>query len=311
MKLSTLYLLILLPLSVFSQEFDYVDTFIKSLEFEQTESIEQVTLKITEPFDSDIEKVRAIYFWIASNIEYDYEGIDSYNWENYSSFDDILTATFENRKGICSGYSHLFERMANLCDIDCEVISGFARADLETIFVEESNHSWNKVLIDGSWKLLDVTWARDTVRREVDNFFFLTDPELFILNHYPEDYESALLDETYTYNDFMNFPLYRPHFHSTGFSNHIAKSGLHEAINDTVRISIQPNYDCILLPMWYDLQEQEWVKVQAGESEQSEGWLKLFVPRKGNFLLKVGALTQTDSSFSVTDELVYFKVKNN
>ncbi|MEQ9231982.1 MAG: transglutaminase domain-containing protein [Cyclobacteriaceae bacterium] len=310
MKITILFLLISLPLSLFSQNYEHVDSFVKSLEFERTESIEQVTLKITNPFKSDIEKVRAIYFWIASNIEYDYEGIDSYNWENYSTFEDILNATFLNRKGICSGYSYLFERMATLCDIDCEVISGFARADLETIFVKESNHAWNKVLIDEDWKLLDVTWARDTVRRVIDNFFFLTDPELFILNHFPEDYESALLEDTYSYDDFMNFPLYRPSFHRTGFSKHITKSGLLRATDDTVRINIQPNYECILLPMWYDLLEQEWVKVQAGEIEQKDGWLKLFVPRKSDFLLKVGALTQTDSTFSVTDELVYFKVEN-
>ncbi|MEQ9204858.1 MAG: transglutaminase domain-containing protein [Cyclobacteriaceae bacterium] len=310
MKFNILFFLILLPLSLFSQKFDHVDNFVKSLEFKHTESIEQVTSKITQPFKSDIERVRAIYFWIAANIEYDYDGIDSYNWENYSTFEDILNATFVNRKGICSGYSHLFERMATLCDIDCEVISGFARADLQTIFVKASNHAWNRVLIDDSWKLIDVTWARDTVRRQVDYFYFLTDPELFILNHYPEDYEAALLEETYTYEDFMNFPLYRPSFHRTDFSNHIPKSGLLRATNDTIRINIQPNYECIMLPIWYDLVEQEWVKVQAGEIEQKDGWLKLFVPRKSDFLLKVGALTQTDTTFSVTEELVYFKVDN-
>lgn len=304
------FFFILLSTSLFSQGFRHVDDYVKSLEIERTESIDRVTLKITQPFKSDIERVRAIYFWIATNIEYDYEGIDSYNWENYSSYEDILRATFENRKGICSGYSYLFKHMAALCNIDCEVVSGFARVDLETIFVRESNHSWNKVLIGNNWKLLDVTWARDTLRKEVDDLFFLTDPEVFILNHYPEDYESTLLKETYSYEDFLNFPLYLPSFHITGFSNHIPKSGLLLATNDTVRINFQPNYDCIILPTWYDLTEHEWIKVQAGEVEQKDGWLKLFVPRKTDLLLKVGVLTQTDTTFSITDELVYFKVDN-
>lgn len=311
MRITTFVLLFLFHFNSFAQGFNQVDSYVRSLNFKPLTSLESVATTITKPFDKDIEKVRAIYFWIASNIKYDYEGIESYNWENYSSYEEILNATFENRKGICSGYSHLFERMAEISQIECEVVSGYARGDLETIFVNEVNHAWNRVLIEDKWQLLDVTWARDTVRRQVDDFYFLTDPELFILNHYPEQFESASLDQKYSYDDFMNFPLYTPLFHSSNFSNHISKLGLIKPVSDTIRIDIRPNEKCILLPTWYDLTTKEWVKVQAGEIEQSENELKLFVPRKSSFLLQLGALTQTDSSFTVREELIYYKVENN
>jgi len=80
--------------------------------------------------------------------------------------------------------------MLELSDIESGVINGYARNDLQTVLLNESNHAWNKVLIDGQWHLLDVTWSRDTVNKIVDDFYFLTDPKIFVLNHYPEDYES-------------------------------------------------------------------------------------------------------------------------
>jgi hypothetical protein len=292
----TIVLFNLIHLNSFAQEFNQVDSYVRTLDFKPSASLENVATKITDPFETDIEKIRAIYFWIASNVKYDYEGIETYNWENYSSYEEILNATFKNRKGICSGYSHLFKRMAEISEIECEVVSGYARGDLETIFVKEVNHAWNRVLIKDKWQLLDVTWARDTLRRQVDDFYFLTDPELFILNHFPEHIESTSTDQKYSYEDFMNFPLYTPSFHSSNFSNHISKLGLIKPVSDTVRIDIRPNEECILLPTWYDLISNE---------------LKLFVPRKSSFLLQVGALTQSDSSFSVQEELIYYIVDNN
>ena len=163
MKYQIIFLIIFSHTSLFGQKYKHVDSYVESLKINKAASIESLSKKLIEPFKTDLDKTRALYYWLAKNIVYDYEGCETNYWNNYKSYEDIINDTFTFRKGICSGYSHLFKRMLELSDIESEVINGYARNDLQTVFLNESNHVWNKVLIDGQWHLLYVTWARDTV----------------------------------------------------------------------------------------------------------------------------------------------------
>ena len=63
-----------------------------------------------------------------------------------------------------------------------------------------SNHSWNAVLLDSVWQLLDVTWASgfvsyaDEFVKYYDDYYFLTPPNQFILDHFPDELQWALPD---------------------------------------------------------------------------------------------------------------------
>lgn len=308
------YLLIIFAfftsLSLPAQEYGQVDNYVQELQIDKELSIESTVDRIIKPFNEDLDKTRALYYWLASNIAYDYEGYKSGFWKDYQSHEEIINDTFKFRKGICSGYSHLFKYMLKLSDIQSKVISGYARTDLQTIFLNETNHAWNKVKINNSWHLIDVTWARDTTNNRVNDFYFMTDPELFILNHYPEDYNSALLDKEYTLQEYMDFPIYTNSYHELKLTQKISTDGQFNANNDTVTINLKPEIECVLLPIWYDIENGEWIKVQMGELERREESFSLYVPRKSDFILQLGVLTQTDSSFTIFDRVVYYKVTN-
>ena len=88
----------------------------------------------------------AIYCWVANNIKY----IDI---EEQNAFD-----VFENRCGICRGYSHLTNLMMRLAGVPSLHIGSLNKCD-------NIGHAFNAVYIDGvvpertGWTLLDSTWA--------------------------------------------------------------------------------------------------------------------------------------------------------
>ena len=55
-------------------------------------------------------------------------------------------------------------------------------------------HAWNAVFLSGSWRLLDCTWGAGKINPEDESFtkelnehFFLTDPDELIFTHFPYD----------------------------------------------------------------------------------------------------------------------------
>lgn len=294
-------------MSLYSQNFKQVDSLVVATEYNKFLSLDELTNKITKPFTKDIDKTRAIYYWIADNIEYDYV-----NFKNKTvTFKQTQPETvFDRRKAVCEGYSNLFKYMLNFCNIENEVISGYARNDIETVFLKEPNHAWNSVKLNGKWYLFDVTWARDTLNKKVDNYYFQTDPENFILNHYPLDYKWSLLKNKISLDDYMKFPIYTNLFYDLNFTEKISKTGFFNTINGTVTIQIKPRFKCILLTTLYDLEKGEWIKTQLGQFTQGNDFFKLFIPRKGKFILQLGALTQNDNKATIHDSIIYYVINN-
>ena len=109
---------------------------------------------LTEPFDSDKQKARALLAWIVYHIDYDkaqaksqddriyYTKTSKKNW----SSDDI----FETRTGMCGDIAKLYQKMLLMSGIDADVVSGRAKND---------RHAWTAVKIDNKWLFVDPTWA--------------------------------------------------------------------------------------------------------------------------------------------------------
>jgi hypothetical protein len=302
-----IYILIFIPLGLFSQQFEKVDSYVETLSPDKSMPLDQLTKKLTKPFPKDIEKVRAIFYWIADNIEYDYLNFKN---KTVTSIQVEPESVYKERKAVCEGYSNLFKSMLDLCSIESEVISGYARNDIETIFLYESNHAWNSVKINNRWYLFDVTWARDTLNKKVNDFYFQTDPKIFILNHYPLDYHWSLIRAKYSLDDYMKFPVYTNLFHELNFTEIISKKGFFRAQSDTVTINIKPRFECLLLTRLYDLDKNEWIPTQMGEFIRGDDFFKLYIPRKGKFVLRLGALTQNDGKGMIYDSIIYYLIDN-
>jgi transglutaminase/protease-like cytokinesis protein 3 len=224
------YFLLLLCIStpLFSQtvytDFKKIDDHARSFERGNLE-VEAFARKLTAPFDTDLEKVRAIFSWIAEHIEYDCTKFRKgsltieFSGRSQEEIDEKIRAyeeaemerTLRKKKGICHDYSYLFVRMCEAIGIRSEVVGGFARTSRFT--PSQSNHAWNAVQIDGGWGLLDVTWGAGTVNNDATRFvkmfrdeYFLPRPEDMIFTHFPEEEKWQLLDTPFSMEEYRAFP---------------------------------------------------------------------------------------------------------
>ena len=90
------------------------------------------------------EKAKAAYSWFLNNIKYDYDCNPFYQ---YSDLDKIL----HTKKGICYDIANLFTAICRSRNIPCYFIDGYLKADYEY------KHTWNRVCIDGTWYVVDIT----------------------------------------------------------------------------------------------------------------------------------------------------------
>jgi plastocyanin len=98
--------------------------------------------------------------------------------------------------------------------ITCKEISGYGRTGSEPLFNERFsvNHSWAAVWLNEKWNLIDVTWGSGyTVEgttkfvRQRNDWFFFTEPEKFILDHFPKDPSWQLLKNSITWQQFTSY----------------------------------------------------------------------------------------------------------
>jgi transglutaminase/protease-like cytokinesis protein 3 len=213
--------------SSFAQKYNAVDNIILKYpkSFSTTEKLAE---RIEKDFTSDYDKARAIYSWIAYNVRYDYAAFlnppktqgFSYRSEAEKQRkiqalnDQMVEKAFKSKKAVCEGFTVLYQHLASLVGIKCEIVRGDSKTRLVDIGRKNttSNHAWNTVLIDKKWRLIDVTWGQgyydSSKGRMVNDFsavYFDTDPDYFFAKHFP-DSESFLGDKLSKEN-FLNGPL--------------------------------------------------------------------------------------------------------
>lgn len=177
--------------------FNKIDKYALQAPKKITTSIDQLSNYLTQPYKSDIEKVRSIFAWVIHYIQYDKAAYNNGNKRINKSNEDVL----ERRKAVCFGYSTLFKALCNQAGVEAEVVVGFSKGTLTAQSkIGKPDHAWNAVKIDSTWHLLDATWA-SSLKARSDDFmatlntnYFLTAPKKLILNHLPSDPMWQLLD---------------------------------------------------------------------------------------------------------------------
>ncbi|MEC4005179.1 transglutaminase domain-containing protein [Flavobacterium sp. SUN052] len=184
---------------------------------------------LTHNLPSDVEKFRSIYTWVSTNIECDYTGckknitkrsryqndsLERNKWDKSFS-NQVFIKLIKEKKTICTGYAYLVKTLANLENINCEIIDGFGRnessIDSELKF---PNHSWNAVQLNNKWYLCDATWSsgaynlsKFTFEFNYNDGYFLANPELFAKDHYPNDNSWLLLSQKPLFSEFLIAPI--------------------------------------------------------------------------------------------------------
>ena len=277
--------------------FEDIDLYVDSISKINYNSFEELAFNLIKPKWNDLMKTRAIFYWIATNINYDKEGLRNGFWIVYPSNYKIANDTYKFRKGVCSGYSYLFKFMCDTVGVKSKVIDGFSRTEFYEagLPIKSSNHAWNAVNIDGVWKLLDVTWANSTaIDEKCNDYYFLTKPEEFVTNHLPENKEWQLLDKPITKDEFDKYPYFSPNFFKINFNNRgYPKKGLIETTNKEINLSIKhPEGHSILLRI-YDYKINEWdAPDYTTKRKKYVTKTTINLTKKGKYLLEISFLME-------------------
>jgi hypothetical protein len=229
--------------------------------FSQEEPAE-LARRLTASCKTDLEKVTAIFKWITENISYktwEYQKriiISSKNSEPEPEDtgalkplnERVAITVLKNRMGFCEGYARLFTTLCDYAGIRSELITGYAKNSIDRPGARfGTNHSWNAVFIDSAWHLLDVTWASGYVSwqgnefiRQYDAQYFLTPPEVFIRDHYPDDLRWTLLADSPTPKEFHHSPFKQKSFIKYKITSYYPAGGVIEAsVGDTIRLELE------------------------------------------------------------------------
>ncbi|ESO98693.1 hypothetical protein LOTGIDRAFT_142420, partial [Lottia gigantea] len=131
-------------------------------------------------------------------------------------------------------YHDLFKRLCSFAGLYCEVIQGYSKGagykpgmKLED---EKFRNSWTAVSIDGSWCFVNCNWGARHVKGNnssnkenknqyfyaCDEFYFITNPEDHIFQHFPDDSRWQLLECPISLTEFISLPIVKSSFFNYG-----------------------------------------------------------------------------------------------
>jgi transglutaminase/protease-like cytokinesis protein 3 len=114
------------------------------------------------------DQVRAIYVWIAHNVNYSTVGKRHPN-----NFNPSASEALNTRETTDEGYANLFKAMLDLAHIKSTIINGMAKSDprdIGKISEKWDKHTWNAVEVNGKWFLVDVSWSAGKTDRKYRYF---------------------------------------------------------------------------------------------------------------------------------------------
>lgn len=228
-------LLFLFTSTCFCQSYDEIDEMVRN--YPKFKTLNDLSIRIQNNFITDEHRIRAAFSWVAYNIKYEktLDGIFQPHKRLHYNSAFVKTQqirkleieknkyTFQNRRGVCIDYSLLLNELFDQFELNSKVIFGIFKTDVKTredindnsLF---KNHTWNAVLLNGQWKLMDVTMASgnyDSANyRFVTKFnhYFFTSPIEFSKTHFPANSNWQLSNQAVTIESFYNAPIYFPSY---------------------------------------------------------------------------------------------------
>ncbi len=210
----------------------------------------------------------------------------------------------------------LFYRYAGL---HCQTISGYAKgAEYKPgmkFTGEQGQHSWNAVLVEGAWRLVDCHWAArrlvgkkvtsENVRYELDEYYFMPDPHQLIFTHFPDDQSWQLLERSISLADFENLVPVKSAFFKYGLQILSHKEAVIVTNREvTIRIGCPPFKSQSLaftITLAYDDGKEEYQGTKLNRFSMQElldnvSFFTIRPPEKGSYRLILYAKDLTQAS---------------
>lgn len=199
--------------------FDKAEYIANKYKGENLYNLPKLTYNLTSSLNTEVERFRAIYYWVCNNISGEYNLINKNEraikkfknnpkalglWNNKFK-KELFTILLKKKETICIGYAYLIKELSNLAGLECEIIYGYDQLNsIKNKNIDAPNHSWNAIKLNGKWYLCDATWSSGFLdlstflfEFEFDNSYFLMDPLEFIKSHKPVNEQWTLLVQNY------------------------------------------------------------------------------------------------------------------
>jgi len=206
--MKNIYLLLFFLFSILSfgqanVGYTLVDAKMAAIPAKAANSTEEIAKYINANFKTENDKIRAVFYWTASNISYDVENMFAVNITETPQ--DRITKTLKTKKGICGDYAAIFSEIANLVGIKSVVVEGYTKQDGK---VATLAHAWSAAKIENKWYLFDPTWGSGYVNnnkytRKINNGHFKVAPSKMINSHMTFDYLWQFIDYPITNQEFI------------------------------------------------------------------------------------------------------------
>lgn len=220
------------------KELEAIDEIMLQIPDSSTNTTTSIANYINQNFNSQSDKSRAVFIWVASNIQYDIANMFAIDF--YQKKDQIISKTLRTRKGVCMHYAEVFTEIANKVGLKAYYVTGYTK---QNEFVEYISHAWCVAFVDTSWCLFDPTWGSGVIFnkkfiRKINNDFYRSKPEKLIKTHMPFDPMWQLLNYPVSSEDF-----YEGNYNSKNkvyfnFADSIAK---HEKLTETEQLNAEAN----------------------------------------------------------------------
>ena len=189
---------------------------------DKTFSTADIAQYVHQNFNSERNKLLAIYTWVASNIKYDTDsaGVINLGLDHEAK----ITAALRRRRGVCENYAAIFNDICLRSGLTSFIVDGYTK---QNGVVDKSGHSWCAVFTDNTWLLCDPTWDEGTDNTK----YFLVEPSVMIETHMPFD----------PLWQFLNYPV----SHSMFYSGNIYSDKKQPYINYPDSVSVYIKMDSL------------------------------------------------------------------
>ena len=205
--MKNIYLIVSVFISVLSfgqNHIDYtlIDNKISKIPNSSSNSTKAIANYINSTFKTDNDKIRAVFYWTATNISYDVANM--YISSSAETSENRIKNILKTKRGVCSDYTEIFNDLANKVGIKTVIISGYTKQNGE---IDTISHAWCASKINNKWYLFDPTWGsgyvnNDRFFKKIDNSYFKVNPLQYISSHIPFDYLWQFLNYPITNQEF-------------------------------------------------------------------------------------------------------------
>ena len=176
--------------------------------------------EIIAEIDLSQDTARGIYDWMTANIKYDVKELkrveeanrkrgqktkkSQKEWE-----EGLLKSVIKKKKGVCQGYSILFDAIAKELGLPSAIVTGYVK-DNNGKILNKIGHSWNAIKTNGRWILVDATWGAGYINergrfvKANKDYWYDVDPTKMIKRHMPYDPLWQLLENPVSYAEFKD-----------------------------------------------------------------------------------------------------------